>query len=102
MKVIDKKRAKTDPYVRKNLRREGRLLQQVRHPNVVQLLEVLETEHSYYLVTERCAGGDLMEHIARHKRLEEREVKKFIRQIVSAVDYLHRLGIIHRYLYLSW
>ncbi|XP_025098809.1 hormonally up-regulated neu tumor-associated kinase homolog A-like isoform X2 [Pomacea canaliculata] len=96
VKVIDKKRAKTDPYVRKNLRREGRLLQQVRHPNVVQLLEVLETEHSYYLVTERCAGGDLMEHIARHKRLEEREVKKFIRQIVSAVDYLHRLGIIHR------
>ncbi|KAK7491336.1 hypothetical protein BaRGS_00017437 [Batillaria attramentaria] len=96
VKVIDKKRAKADPYVRKNLRREGRLLQQVRHPHVVQLFEVLETEHSYYIVTECCAGGDLMDHIAKRKKLEEREVKKFIRQIVSAVDYLHRLGIIHR------
>ncbi|XP_076466414.1 uncharacterized protein LOC143297800 [Babylonia areolata] len=96
VKVIDKKRAKADPYVRKNLRREGRLLQQIRHHHVVQLMEVLETEHSYYLVTEYCAGGDLMDYIAKRKRLEEREVKKFIRQIVSAVDYLHRLGIIHR------
>jgi len=94
--VIDKKRAKADPYVRKNLRREGRLLQQIRHQHVVQLMEVLETEHSYYLVTEYCAGGDLMDYIAKRKRLDEREVKRFIRQIVSAVDYLHRLGIIHR------
>ena len=96
IKVIDKKRAKADPYVRKNLRREGRLLQQIRHQHVVQLMEVLETEHSYYLVTEYCAGGDLMDYIAKRKRLDEREVKRFIRQIVSAVDYLHRLGIIHR------
>ena len=40
VKVVDKKRAKADPYVRKNLRREGRLLQQVRHSHVVQLMEV--------------------------------------------------------------
>ena len=54
MKVIDKKRAKTDNYVRKNLRREGKLLQMVRHPNVVALFEVMETDNSYYLVTELC------------------------------------------------
>nr|KAG5702798.1 hypothetical protein BaRGS_001880 [Batillaria attramentaria] len=48
--------------------RGGRLLQQVRHPHVVQLFEVLETEHSYYIVTECCAGGDLMDHIAKRKK----------------------------------
>ncbi|XP_076445732.1 uncharacterized protein LOC143283402 [Babylonia areolata] len=96
VKVIDKKRAKTDRYVRKNLRREGRLLQQIRHQHVIQLLEVMETEHCYYLVTEFCAGGNLMDYITKRRRLDEKESKKFIRQIVSAVDYLHRLGIIHR------
>nr|KAI8757963.1 serine/threonine-protein kinase MARK2-like isoform X1 [Biomphalaria glabrata] len=96
IKVIDKKRAKTDNYVRKNLRREGKLLQMIRHPNVVSLYEVMETDNSYYLVTELCRGGDLMEYISSKKRLPEQEVAKFIRQILSAVDYLHRLGIIHR------
>ncbi|KAK3098587.1 hypothetical protein FSP39_020986 [Pinctada imbricata] len=51
IKVIDKRKAKVDSYVRKNLRREAKLLQQIRHPNVVQLYEVMETENSYYLVT---------------------------------------------------
>ncbi|CAL1539698.1 unnamed protein product [Lymnaea stagnalis] len=96
IKVIDKKRAKTDNYVRKNLRREGKLLQLIRHPNIVSLFEVMETDNSYYLVTELCRGGDLMEYISAKKRLPEAEVSKFIRQIVSAVDYLHRIGIIHR------
>ncbi|XP_033740955.1 hormonally up-regulated neu tumor-associated kinase homolog A-like [Pecten maximus] len=96
IKVIDKKRAKQDSYVRKNLRREGKILQLARHPNIVQLFEIMETENSYYLVTELCKGGDLMDYICQRKKLEEREAKKFIRQIVSAIEYLHRLGILHR------
>ena len=54
IKVIDKKKAKADAYVRKNLRREGKLLQAVRHENVVSLFEIMETDNSYYLVTELC------------------------------------------------
>ena len=52
--MIDKAKAKADAYVRKNLRREGKLLQVVRHSNVISLLEIMETENSYYLVTELC------------------------------------------------
>ena len=96
MKVMDKKKAREDAYVRKNLRREGKLLSAVRHPNVVQLLEVMETENSYYLVTELCGGGDLMELICSKKRLDERTVKKYIKQILQAVQHLHVLGILHR------
>ncbi|KAJ8315381.1 hypothetical protein KUTeg_007531 [Tegillarca granosa] len=95
IKVIDKKKVKEDSYVRKNLRREGKILQMVRHPNVVQLYEIMETENSYYLVTELCKGGDLMDFICMKKKLEERETKRFIRQIICALDYLHRSGILH-------
>ncbi len=57
MKVIDKKKALQDPYVAKNFRREAKLLQMLRHPNILQLLEVIETENSYYLITELCSGA---------------------------------------------
>ena len=56
----------------------------------------METENSYYLVMELCAGGDLMSRICGRKRLDELETRRYIRQIVSAVDYLHKAGIIHR------
>ena len=96
VKVVDKKKAREDVYVRKNLRREGRLLQLVRHPHVVRLYEVLETENSYYLVTELCRGGDLMDYICARKRLDERDTRRFVTQILLAVDYLHTVGILHR------
>ncbi len=59
MKIIDKKKAQQDPYVAKNFRREAKLLQLVRHPNILQLLEVIETDSSFYLITELCSGMGL-------------------------------------------
>ncbi|XP_045196682.2 hormonally up-regulated neu tumor-associated kinase homolog isoform X2 [Mercenaria mercenaria] len=96
VKIIDKKKSREDSYVRKNLRREGKILQMIRHTNILHLLEIMETQNSYYLVTELCRGGDLMDYISQKRKLPENEVKKYIRQIISAVDYLHRLGILHR------
>ncbi|EMP42601.1 Hormonally up-regulated neu tumor-associated kinase [Chelonia mydas] len=96
IKVIDKKKAKQDSYVLKNMKREPRIHQMIKHPNIVQLYETLETEKSYYMVMELCLGGDLMDRICDKKKLEEREVREYTRQIMSAVEHLHRHGIVHR------
>lgn len=61
--------------------------------------QTLETENSYYMVMELCAGGDLMDRICERKRLEEREVRRYTRQILSAVEHLHKHGIVHRSLH---
>lgn len=58
--------------------------------------QTLETENSYYMAMELCAGGDLMDRICERKRLEEREVRRYTRQILSAVEHLHKHGIVHR------
>ena len=63
MKVVDKKKALQDPYVAKNFRREAKLLQMVRHQNILQLLEVIETDSSFYLITELCSGQLLLGHV---------------------------------------
>ncbi|XP_036941921.1 hormonally up-regulated neu tumor-associated kinase homolog B isoform X3 [Acanthopagrus latus] len=96
IKVIDKKKARQDSYVLKNMKREPRIHQMIRHPHIVVLLETLETENSYYMAMELCAGGDLMDRICERKRLEEREVRRYTRQILSAVEHLHKHGIVHR------
>ncbi|XP_019352459.1 serine/threonine-protein kinase MARK1 isoform X1 [Alligator mississippiensis] len=96
IKVIDKKKAKQDSYVLKNMKREPRIHQMIKHPHVVQLYETLETENSYYMVMELCLGGDLMDRICDKKKLEEKEVRKYTQQIMAAVEHLHRHGIVHR------
>ncbi|EMP25446.1 Hormonally up-regulated neu tumor-associated kinase [Chelonia mydas] len=68
----------------------------IRHPNIAQLLDILETENSYYLVMELCPGGNLMHKIYEKKRLEEYEARKYIRQLILAVEHLHRAGVVHR------
>nr|XP_046173056.1 hormonally up-regulated neu tumor-associated kinase homolog A [Oncorhynchus gorbuscha] len=96
VKVIDKRKAKKDSYVTKNLRREGHIQQMIRHPNITQLLDILETENSYYLVMELCPGGNIMNRIYDKKKLDERETQKYVRQLVMAVEHLHRAGVVHR------
>ncbi|XP_070569133.1 MAP/microtubule affinity-regulating kinase 4-like [Ptychodera flava] len=96
VKIIDKFKAREDNYVRRNMKREGGILQMVRHPHVVRLLETLETENHYYLIMEFCSGGNIMGKVAGRKGMSEAEVRKYLRQVVSAVDHLHRAGIVHR------
>ena len=63
MKVIDKKMIAKREYVKKNMRREAVMLQRLSHPNIVELVEVMETENSFYIVTELAEGGDFMKYL---------------------------------------
>nr|XP_026692612.1 hormonally up-regulated neu tumor-associated kinase homolog A [Ciona intestinalis] len=96
VKIINKAKARRDSYVFKNLHREGRILQMVRHPNVVQVLDILETGNNYYLVTELCSGGELIDVVTEQGHLPEETVRRYTYQLVNAVEYLHERKIIHR------
>ncbi|XP_072036004.1 uncharacterized protein [Amphiura filiformis] len=96
IKIIDKKLIAKRDYVRRNLRREAAMLQKLRHPYISQLYEVMETSNNYYLVLEFADGGEFMKYLCEKRRLSERECRKYIRQLVSAVDHMHRVDIIHR------
>ncbi|VDK34309.1 unnamed protein product [Dibothriocephalus latus] len=74
-----------DEYTRKNLRREGSLLQKLRHSHLIQLYEVLETRRTYYLVMELCTGESLLQRIERSGPIEEPTARRYLNQIVTAV-----------------
>ncbi|KAL2134233.1 hypothetical protein VTI74DRAFT_738 [Chaetomium olivicolor] len=67
------------------------------HPNIVNLIDSFETDAHIYLVLEFCARGDLYEAIrAGHGPLETEHVRRFMLELVDAVDYIHSKGIYHR------
>lgn len=66
------------------------------HQHICKLYQVIETDSHYFMVIEYCSGGELFDHIVEKNRLSETDSRKFFRQIVSAVAYMHSLGYAHR------
>jgi 5'-AMP-activated protein kinase, catalytic alpha subunit len=61
----------------------------VRHPNIIQLYEIIETPKQLFLVMEYVSEGELFELILKKKRLKEAEACEFLRQLLNGVEYLH-------------
>ena len=76
--------------------REISVLRLLRHPNIVHLYEVIESERYIGIMLEYGAGGELFDYILAQKCLQEREACRLFAQLVSGVSYLHRKKIIHR------
>ena len=85
----------------KRLANEISILKGINHPNIVKLIEVKKTKNHIYIVTEFCNGGSLFEKLnkyikANRKAFSEEIVQYLMRQLVSAINYLHKNKIIHR------
>lgn len=66
------------------------------HPNIVDLYDLYQDEKYYYMVTEYCCGGELFEVIQSLECFSEKLARQYMKQILSAVMYLHERGIVHR------
>eukprot|EP00117_Sycon_ciliatum_P026173 scpid32178/ scgid21544/ Maternal embryonic leucine zipper kinase len=75
---------------------EIRTLKELRHQHICQLYEVVETKERLYLILEFAPGGELFDYIVAQDRLKEQEARKFFRQVISAVAYVHSKGYAHR------
>jgi hypothetical protein len=73
--------------------REGQIAEGLRHPNIVETLEVIPGDLEVYLVTEFVHGVPL-DVAARHYSLDE--VVEVLVQILEALSYAHSQGVIHR------
>lgn len=76
--------------------REIQILKMIRHPNIIQLYEIIETPKQLYLIMEYASGGELFDFIVKNQRVKEPLAVKFFHQIIAGVEYLHKLNIVHR------
>ncbi|CAK7238767.1 MAG: cAMP-dependent protein kinase catalytic subunit [Sporothrix thermara] len=68
-----------------------------KHPNIVNLVDSFETDSHVYLVLEYCPRGDLYEAIRNGQGpLETEHVRRFMLELVDAVEYIHSKGVYHR------
>lgn len=77
------------------IKREISVMRLVRHPNVVELKEVMATKQRVYFVMEYVKGGELFAKVAKG-RLKEDLARKYFQQLISAVDFCHSRGVSHR------
>lgn len=78
--------------------REVKIMTKCHHPNIVQLVEVMNDPscERLYLVLEYCAGGPLMKKNMADYKFEPAKVRQYAREIFEGVAYLHAQGICHR------
>lgn len=95
IKILEKEKIKKDEDLQR-IRREIEILSRVRHPNIIQLYEVIETSKYFFFVMEVAEKGELSGYIESRGRLLEDEACKFFHQLISVIKYLHSMGCAHR------
>ncbi len=68
------------------------------HPNIVKLYSFFSDGSNIYLLMEYMEGGTLFDYLKKQKggKLPEEEVSKRMREVCSAVHYMHDMEVAHR------
>lgn len=94
IKVIEKEKILNLGMV-EQIKREISAMRKVKHPNILELHEVIASKTKIYFVMEYAKGGELFDKISKGK-LSEDVGRKYFQQLISAVDYCHSRGVYHR------
>ncbi|XP_051527164.1 triple functional domain protein-like isoform X4 [Myxocyprinus asiaticus] len=90
VKFVNKKLMKRDQVTH-----EFSVLQRLQHPHLVRLLDTFETSSSYALVLDMADQGRLLDYIVSWGNLTEEKVAYYLRDILEALQYLHKCRIVH-------
>ncbi|XP_043921822.1 uncharacterized protein LOC122797094 [Protopterus annectens] len=90
--------SKITPYTHETKRyvlKEYDILKQLQHVNIVKLHCAFLSPSHLVLVLELCVGLELLPYIAAWLSYSEQQVREFLLQVLSAVEYIHANGILH-------
>jgi serine/threonine-protein kinase len=95
LKIIAPDLAESSGF-RERFTREARIAAALQHPNVVTVYDAGEVDGLLYLAMQYIEGSDLAATLAREGRLRPYRAIDVCRQVASALDAAHELGLIHR------
>ena len=75
--------------------KEARHIAQLKHPNIVNIIDVFEENGTAYYVMDFIEGGSLVEKVQREGSLPENVAKRYILQIADALNYIHQRFMNH-------
>ncbi|EAX89772.1 CAMK family protein kinase [Trichomonas vaginalis G3] len=94
-KIIPKNRI-VEANLDQRFEAEIRIDQQLHHPGIVQIVDLMKDNSNYYVVMEFCPNGDFFQFIIDNGTIPENIAAFSMKQTLEALQYVHRLGIAHR------
>lgn len=80
---------------KEKLLKEARILSEVHHPYIVNVLEVFEEHNTAYIAMEYIDGDSLKHLLEKEGHLSEGLALRYIRQIGEALQFVHEKNILH-------
>jgi serine/threonine protein kinase len=75
-----------------DFKKEAAILSMCDHPSIVKLFEMTKVNNRMSLVLELCDGGSVLDRLP----YVESQARKIVKQVCSAISYMHRKNIVHR------
>lgn len=66
------------------------------HTRIMRILELLEDDTNYYIISEFMKGGELFDRLLKIKSFSENQAAYVVNQIMEGLNYLHMQNIVHR------
>lgn len=95
-KELEKRRFMKNGVLDQKVEMEMNIMRKIQHANIVQYIEHIDWEEYLYIIMEYIPEGDLGSLINERGCLPEIQVKLMATQLLSALKYLHQIGITHR------
>nr|XP_057913420.1 serine/threonine-protein kinase DCLK2-like isoform X2 [Doryrhamphus excisus] len=93
LKIMDKAKCSGKEHLMEN---EVAVLRRVKHPNVIMLVEEVDTPTERCLVMELVKGGDLFDALTSSAKFTETSASVMVCDLAAALKYLHAMNIVHR------
>ncbi len=84
------------PNIRKRFLAEAKNLAQMNHPNVIRVVDLIDAGDIVAFVMEYVEGNTLEEKLLKEGKLADQIISSFLKQMILAIDYVHKQGFIHR------
>lgn len=96
MKVLRKASIVRNQKDTAHTKAERNILEEVKHPFIVDLIYAFQTGGKLYLILEYLSGGELFMHLEREGIFLEDTACFYLAEIILALEHLHLQGIIYR------
>ena len=80
---------------RKEVMREIEMMNLLHHKRLIQLYDAYETTQDMIVVMELVTGGELFEKVVEEDNLTERQVIRYMKQVLYGVQHMHRKNMVH-------
>ncbi len=95
IKVLDKERSKLLKII-DHLNLEIEIMYKLHHPHIIQLINHFEDDDNFFMIMPYASRGQLYTLLKQNTKFDQKMTSQFLREIISAVKYLHEHNIIHR------